>query len=182
MYSYIYRNILAKYWRQFNSLYEIPKGFHVHHIVPQSVAKNKGWTEKQINSPKNLIALHPDDHISIHLNRGDTYMNGCWITTKSDQYGKNNPFYGKHHSDETKKILSQKLKGRNRTDQFKQNVTGKNNPFYGKKHTDIMLDKMKNTYYKNNKPIKCKYCDFVHTNKGNLNRWHNDNCKHKPQL
>jgi|WetSurSiteA1Bulk_404760.scaffolds.fasta_scaffold11826_2 group I intron endonuclease len=41
--------------------------------------------------------------------------------------GKNNPFYGKKHSDKTRDIISKKLKGK---------FSGKNNPFYGKKHSD----------------------------------------------
>ena len=36
--------------------------------------------------------------------------------------GKDNPFYGRHHSDETKKVISEKLKGR---------FAGENNPNYG---------------------------------------------------
>lgn len=40
--------------------------------------------------------------------------------------GKKNPFYGKHHSKETKEKISTFHKGKQ---------TGKDNPFYGKKHT-----------------------------------------------
>jgi len=39
---------------------------------------------------------------------------------------KDNPFYGKHHSEETKEKISAIHKGKK---------TGKDNPFYGKKHT-----------------------------------------------
>jgi group I intron endonuclease len=40
--------------------------------------------------------------------------------------GKNNHFYGKNHSENTKKIISERMKGRQ---------SGKNNPFYGKAHS-----------------------------------------------
>lgn len=58
-----YRRILTNYWKQFNPDYMIPKGFHVHHIIPRSCGGS--------DDANNLIALHPDDHASIHINRGD---------------------------------------------------------------------------------------------------------------
>jgi len=57
---------------------------------------------------------------------------------------------GKHASEETRKKLSEATKG-------------EKNGFYGKKHIKI----------------KCKYCD-KEANLGNLNRWHNENCKNRP--
>lgn len=41
--------------------------------------------------------------------------------------GEKNSFYGKKHTEKTKKILSEQRKGK---------MIGKNNPFYGQKHTD----------------------------------------------
>jgi len=41
-------------------------------------------------------------------------------------YGENNPFYGKTHSDETKKMLYKKASER----------VGEQNPFYGKHHSE----------------------------------------------
>lgn len=40
--------------------------------------------------------------------------------------GKGNPFYGKHHTNETKQIISKKLKGM---------FAKEKHPFYGKHHT-----------------------------------------------
>lgn len=74
-----HRKNLIKYWRQYNPLYEIPKGFHVHHITPRSIAKQQGWGDAKINHPKNLVALHPDDHISIHKNRGDHFIHSNFL-------------------------------------------------------------------------------------------------------
>lgn len=48
-------------------------------------------------------------------------------------YGENNPFYGKCHTEETKKILSEKHKGI---------YNGENNPMYGKHHTDESKQKI----------------------------------------
>lgn len=67
----IYRKNYIDYWKQFNPLYEIPKGFHVHHIKPQSCGGS--------DYCPNLIALHPDDHLAIHKNRGDKVANSPWI-------------------------------------------------------------------------------------------------------
>lgn len=48
--------------------------------------------------------------------------------------GEDNPFYGKHHSDETKKVLSEK---------HKNIYNGENNPMYGKHHSDETKEKIK---------------------------------------
>jgi group I intron endonuclease len=48
--------------------------------------------------------------------------------------GKDNPFYGKKHSEETKKKISKANKGK---------LSGKNNPFYGKTQTKKIIEKMK---------------------------------------
>ena len=49
------------------------------------------------------------------------------IAKSKNRTGTNNHFYGKHHSEETKKIMSE-IK--------KKNYLGESNPFYGKKHTE----------------------------------------------
>lgn len=47
--------------------------------------------------------------------------------------GTGNPFYGKHHTEETKKLISEHRKGK---------ASGKDHPFYGKKHSEEDLKKM----------------------------------------
>ena len=47
--------------------------------------------------------------------------------------GENNPFYGRHFSEESKKKLSDALKGK---------MIGENNPFYGQKHTEETKQKL----------------------------------------
>ena len=58
-----------------------------------------------------------------------------WILgrIKGKMTGKNNPFYGMSHSEETKRNLSEKMLGR---------FSGENNPFYGRKHTEETRGKM----------------------------------------
>ncbi len=45
--------------------------------------------------------------------------------------GEKNPFFGKHHTEETKKLLSEKLKGKN-----KGKYLAEKNPMYKKTHSD----------------------------------------------
>lgn len=58
--------------------------------------------------------------------------------------GENHPFYGKHHSEETKRKIS------------KAN-TGSNHPMYGKKHKEETLEKMRNAKIGSNHPMFGKH-------------------------
>lgn len=51
-----------------------------------------------------------------------------------EKYGKDNPFYGKHHSDKTKEIISEIRK---------EKYYGQNHPMFGKYHTEKSKKKMK---------------------------------------
>jgi len=68
-----HRQALRNHWRQYYPEYEIPKGYHVHHILPRAC----GGTD----DPRNLIALHPDDHVTIHRCRGDDVTLEKWIVS-----------------------------------------------------------------------------------------------------
>lgn len=67
----------------------------------------------------------------------------------SHLYAEDNPFYGKHHTKETKRLISEKLSGRKIPEEEKeirrQINKGENNPFYGKHHTDETKEKIRKT-------------------------------------
>jgi hypothetical protein len=85
-----YRKNFITYWRQWHPQFIIPKGYVIHHKHPQSLCKQEGWTLEDTNHPRNLIALHPDDHVTIHRCRGDkisdTFINVCGDRTGSKHH------------------------------------------------------------------------------------------------
>ena len=96
--------------------------------------------------------------------------------------GKNNPNFGKPRTEETKRKMSEAAKGKTHTEESKRKMSearkGKNNPNFGKPRTEETRRKISETNRKNMPVITCIHCG--HTGKGSaMNRWHNDNCKHK---
>lgn len=83
------------------------------------------------------------------------------LTLKGRNSGKNNPFYGKKHTEEQKELFSKAW-------------SGKNNPFYGssRKGSDNPM------FGKHPQKYKCPHCG-TEACKANLTKWHNDNCKQK---
>ena len=122
--------------------------------------------------------------------------------------GKNHPLYGKNHSEETKQKMSevkynknlneetkQKLSeakagkshplyGKNHSEETKQKISeatsGKNRPLYGKNHSEETKKKISGSK-KKQEQIKCPHCEKI-GDKGNMERWHFDNCKHKKDV
>ena len=64
-------------------------------------------------------------------------------------FGEENPFYGKHHTEDTKEIISKKNTGRKANDEERKMRSeinkGCNNPFYGKRHSNETKRKIKET-------------------------------------
>ena len=82
------------------------------------------------------------------------------------QSGENNGMYGKTHSEESKKKMSEKHKGKKLSEEHKQKISkstkGEKNPMYGKKW----------------ETKTCPYCGKT-VSTANFVRWHGDNCKFK---
>lgn len=123
--------------------------------------------------------------------------------------GRGNHFYGKTHTDKAKRKISEANKGRVKSKAEILNWTEKvaskpksaeHKSKIGRKgmvmlqNVDtleiVRVSKDDERLQSNNwvnprkinpeKKYKCKYCS-VETNQGNLNRWHNDECKHRPK-
>ena len=65
--------------------------------------------------------------------KSEEEMNEIKQKMSEKRKGKNNPFYGKHHTEETKRKISEYNKGR---------YEGKKNPFYGKAHSEEVRKKI----------------------------------------
>lgn len=120
-----------KIWEEFHG--PIPKdsngrSYEIHHV-------NGDHNDDRL---ENLKLVTIEEHYNIHFLQGD--YAACHLIAKRMaqdpkelskiisqlnklRTGKANPFYGKTHSEETKKIISEKM-------------SGENNPFYGKKRPE----------------------------------------------
>lgn len=96
-----YKENLILYWQQFYPDWQIPAGYHVHHIKP--VCTFEDPNDPKIHHPSNLIALHVDDHTTIHNMRGDKLAASLIWSMK-----------GRVVSEETKSKMSQTHKTRKR--------------------------------------------------------------------
>ena len=97
-----------------------PTKGHKHHIIP------KCWFKKNNlpvdNSKDNLVLLTPEDHAKVHKlaylcskNEIKSSLRFAYYMTNNiykemDLLGSNNPFYGKHHSEESKALMSKRCK------------------------------------------------------------------------
>ena len=113
---------------------------HNHHIIPKHMGGN--------DEKSNIVKLSVEDHIKAHLILAECFISNkkLWsanlksarilnrysIIFKDDMdlirksyLGENNPFYGKSHTEETKKILAEKTK------KMRKNVSY--DEFYGDK-------------------------------------------------
>lgn len=69
----------------------------------------------------------------------DSYLKDGWNLGQCENK-EDRPHYGKHHSEETKRIIGLKSLGRKHTEEVKQKMSernsGENNPFFGKHHSN----------------------------------------------
>ena len=172
MYSKNYKRNIVMYWRQWFPEWNIPKGYHVHHIKPKCTFKDKN--DPRIHHPSNLIALHPDDHVTIHSLRGDKRAaNGGFLNmrdykhseetkSKMKESAKNRPpqsqetrnkhsksLIGKSKSPEHIKNMVLARAGWKHSTESKQKISdanrGTNNSMFGKHHTTESINKQKDT-------------------------------------
>lgn len=89
--------------------------------------------------------------------------------------GKNNPMYGKSHTDKTRELISKNRSGINygipRPDEVKNKIS---NTLKGREFTDEHKEKLSQAN-KNRKVLTCPHCGKSSTH--NMKRYHFDNCK-----
>ena len=198
-----------------------------HHIIPKSL---NGSDNKE-----NLIRLTAKEHYVLHhlltkmvegksktkmthafwRMNNSTIKEGLRITSRLYEHakklrsdnmkGKNNPFYGKKHSDEFVKWITEHNKNYRFTEQQKQKLSatmsGAGNPMFGKNHTNETKNKIGNanrgripsieTRLKLSESLtgktpkcatmktQCPHCNVI-MDIGNAKRYHFDNCKFNP--
>jgi len=98
-----------------------------------------------------------------------------------DYFGINNSFYGKEHSEETKKKISEKNSGRKMSKEFcdkrSELMSGENNPKYGTKLSAEHIALLAESRAKAPK-YECIHCKQMFM-KQYITRYHNDKCKMK---
>ena len=133
---------LLRYWQQFYPSWTIPKGYHVHHIHPRCTFANQN--DPRIHHPSNLIALHPNDHATIHRLRGDTVTKN-FITS----------IVGRKCSDETKQKMSDSAQDRLPPSQATRDKISKSS--LGRKRSDEFKKKASRSYEeKGRKPMSAE--------------------------
>lgn len=101
--------------------------------------------------------------------------------SKPDISGDKNPFYGKSHTAESKRKMSEALIGKPVSEELRKKrsdyMSGPNNPFLGKVLSDSTKQKISETS-KLLPKFQCVNCLAWHK-KSHLVRYHNDKCKQK---
>ena len=145
-------------------------------VVPDALKKTDGAIA--IGRANRLKASNPEWLDKKKKQNSDPEVRAKRKASMPDQTGVNNPFFGKEHTDVTKKKISGKRKGL---------TAGEKNPFYGKQHSDTALKKMSkprseegkaNMRKPKTKMLNCPYCGKTGA-AGNMARYHMDNCKLK---
>jgi len=126
------------------------------------------------------------------IKRLDTYNVVCGGSVSADRdpnkprkvlRGKDHPHFGKRHTDEHRRHLSEKLKGRctrspEIIEEFSKKMKGRVSPMKGKHLTDQDKDR-KSTAALQRKKRRCEHCS-KEFDPGNFLQYHGDNCKHSP--
>ena len=189
MYSNNYKRNILIYWRQWYPEWNIPEGFHVHHIKPKCTFDNPA--DPRIHHPRNLIALHPDDHVTIHRLRGDLRSaNGGFLNMRDYKHSEATKQKMQAaakirppQSKETKLRRSKTMQGKPKTAEHVQRMVAGRAGWEGHK-ADAKKKISKSSSERQNSPMwradntfECPHCERSIIGKGAFNRWHGDNCK-----
>ena len=139
-----------------------PKEGHKHHIIPKCWFRMNNLPID--NSKDNLVLLSYEGHVKVHklaymcakgsifkgkmayayhrLTKGQIVANDCFKGEKCANYGK-------HHSEESRRKMSEAKKGKTHSEEWSRKMSeahgGEKNPFYGKHHSEETRRKMSMT-------------------------------------
>ena len=174
----------------------MPKNiYHNHHIIPKYRCKEIGIDP---DFPENIIRITRAEHAEAHYHRWLKHkdrrdLGAAVILTKGeinglDISGEKHPFYGRKHSEETKKKMSLAQSGEkhsqygkvpwNKGKQYSAAARKKMSDVQkGKKLSEEHKKKISNTLNgKTQKKITCPYCNKTGGNNV-MKRYHFDNCR-----
>lgn len=165
--------------------------YHNHHIVP----RHAGGTD----DPSNLVKLTIEEHSEAHRELYEKY--GRWqdytawralsgmITSEEailesiSHKGERNPMYGKNHTEETKKRISDNIRerqwwvGRSHTEETKSKISDAQRcSWEGNESRREHISKLRKGVKR--PTVECPHCSKV-GGVGVMKRWHFDNCKVK---
>jgi hypothetical protein len=169
--------------------------YHNHHIIPKYRCKEIGIDP---DFPENIIRLTRTEHSAAHYHRWIKFgrYEDLWavsIISKGemdglDTSGDKNPFYGKKHSAESRKKMSDASSGeknyfygKSLSEDHKKKISeskkGEKNCWYGKsfseEHRKNMSDAKKGVPHPK---ITCPHCSKLGGSSA-MKRYHFDNCK-----
>lgn len=145
-------------------------GLERHHIVP----KHSGGLDEE----SNYTYLSHREHIvahwllwRIHRKNGDRWAVCRMSKIRPRVSGKDHPSWGKPLTEDHKAKLRSKKRSDAAKEKYRLSKLGEKNPFYGKSHSEETKAKMH--------PIdRCPHCGKT-GNRGNMIRWHFENCRSK---
>ena len=151
-------------------------------LKEQAVYYSKLWNIVESKDWANLVIEQGDG--------GDTSHSPAYkeYTTNRSYAGEKNPFFGKTHSEETKKYLAEQAsnqwKGVPKSEEHKHRIaealTG--TPLTEERKQKISLATKGRIPYNKGKPANrfiCQHCSKEVGGDSNFKRWHGDNCKGK---
>ena len=155
------RTLKERKWRHYYDTFKKESQCYFHRAIRKYGKENFEWkvickcnNEKELNETEiyYIKKLNSSEENGYNLTQGgDGFASGDLNHNRiNPMFGERNPFYGKHHTEETKKILREQRIGKNMGDENSMIIhnidfNGNKNPFYDKHHTEKSKNQISNT-------------------------------------